>query len=218
MSREKNKQNDDVAIYERRQKVARLYVEGSTQCEIAERLAVSQPTVCLDLKAIRAGWEASAILDWDMVKTKELVALEHQIDELWKAWYRSCEVEEVKTRNVKREVRNEVEGKGRDRKVVGSKMVPTEVTSRKVSKQLIGDPRYMAEITKLRELRCRILGFLKDEKPAINAVVNVIDWDSLAKPVSDTIEERLALEQAKVVDVTSSAKDTGHNDLGTTTS
>lgn len=40
-----------VDVQRRREQVAELYVRGSTQCEIATTLGVSQPTVSLDLKA-----------------------------------------------------------------------------------------------------------------------------------------------------------------------
>lgn len=206
--RDKNRKNDEYAVTERRKRVSELYLQGWPQWKIAEQFGVTQPTVHNDLKVIRTAWEATAILNWDEAKSNELAALDFQLEELWKAWYRSCEQEVKYDQSVKRELKTQTEGKGKDKKVVGTEMVVTESTDKKQTRQLIGDPRYMAEITKIRELRCRILGFLKDEKPQMNQTNIIIDWDALSKPPVDDIEERLRLEQARVVNVTDSAKDT----------
>lgn len=199
-TRDHNRKNADVAIVARRRTVVRRYLEGATQCQIADELGVTQPTIHADIKAIHAGWEASAILDWDKLKTKELEGIDHQMEVLWAAWVRSCEVEEVKTHSTKRELRKTTEGKGKDKKVVGEEMVPVEQSAQLKTRQLIGDPRYMAEITKLRELRCRILGFLKDDpkQQVGSSQTNVfVLLEEAVKQRVDPIEVRLKDEEDK---------------------
>lgn len=189
----RNGVNDEFAIRERRREAARLYVEGWTQSQIAEKFGVSQALISKDLEVIRKGWEASAILDWDELKSRELAALDHQEEELWKAWYRSCEAERIRTTSSKREPRALTEGKGKDKKVTGYEMTVVEKNNKVVVKQLIGDPRFMDAITRVRELKTRILGFLKEEKPKNEVTVNVINWDQVADVRSkpDPIETRL---------------------------
>ncbi len=76
-------------IARRREQVAEMCARGATQCEIAEALDVSQPTVCLDIKAIHKNWRESAIFDYDTAVGRELLKLEHMEREAWKAWERS---------------------------------------------------------------------------------------------------------------------------------
>lgn len=201
LSWEKNRKAPEVAITARRREVVKLYLQSVSQVEIAERLGVAQSTVCEDIKAIHKGWEASAILDWDKLKTKELEAIDHQIEVLWGAWVRSCEVEEVRTRSVKKERRTKTEGSGKNKKVVGEEMVPVEKSNKVQSKQLIGDPRYMAEISRCRELKCKILGFLKDDKGQSVAAsqTNIfVLLEEAVKQKADPIEVRLTEEKQKV--------------------
>lgn len=135
------------------------------------------------------------------MKTRELEAIDHRMEVLWAAWERSCEVEEVRTKSNKRERQPKVEGKGKDKKVVGHDMVVVETNSKVQSKKLLGDPRYMAEITKCQELRCRILGFLKDDKSQqmVGSQTNVfVLLEEAVKPRPDPIEVRLQEEQKKV--------------------
>ncbi len=76
-------------IARRREQVAEMCARGATQCEIAEALDVSQPTVCLDIKAIHKNWRESAIFDYDTAVGRDLLKLEHMEREAWKAWERS---------------------------------------------------------------------------------------------------------------------------------
>ena len=61
-----------VAIVERQQKVANLYLQSWTQMAIAAELGITQPVVCTDLKAIQAEWRESSIRDFDALREIEL--------------------------------------------------------------------------------------------------------------------------------------------------
>jgi hypothetical protein len=76
-------------ITQRRQRVAELYVKGWFQTAIARELAMSQPTVCQDLQAIRKQWRESAIRDFDAARELELQKLDRVEREAWAAWERS---------------------------------------------------------------------------------------------------------------------------------
>lgn len=200
--------DDEVAVDKRRTVVAKLYLEGFTQLEIAEKVGISQPTVSLDLKAVRDSWKNDAISDFDDKVRQELASLNHQEEQLWKAWYRSCGVEVIQTQSVERELRSDpddiademvdkIKSKKGRKSVVATRMIPVKESDKKVSKQLIGNPIFMSEIRAVRELRCKLLGLIKKDEPEKQQVnVNVISgevWDKIShiRTEPDEIETRL---------------------------
>lgn len=202
MPRDHGRKNDEFTQLDRRKTVARLYCAGKSQWDIAKEVGCEQGTVSKDLTVIRNGWLASAILDWDVKKADELLKIDHIEARMWEAYEKSCELEVIRTSSVKKELQVRTEGKGKDRKVISEEMEPTESTSKKQSKQLIGDTRYIERIQWCIEMRCRLLGFLDKEKSGAPPLqINLINWDQVADVQSDPIEERLALEKAKVVEV-----------------
>lgn len=194
VSEKDNRKHKEFEILQRRKEVASMYIRGMAQWEIARHFDVIQPTISNDLAAIRKGWLASAILDWDELKAKELAALDLQEEELWKAWFRSCGKERTKTASVDKEPKVVTKGEGKSKKVVGVEMGVSKESTKVVEKDLIGDPRFMEAIHKVRETRCKLLGFLEEKAPQVN--VNIIDWETVSKPhVGDEIEDRIkALE------------------------
>jgi len=78
-----------LAVIERRQRVADLYLQGWTQLAIAKEVGVSQGMICVDLKQIRKEWRESAIRDFDAMRDEELRRLERIEKEAWSAWERS---------------------------------------------------------------------------------------------------------------------------------
>jgi len=80
---------NDLALLHRRKQVAELYLQGWSQPAIAAQFAVSQPTICADLKAIRKDWRESAIRDFDALRDRELQKLDLIEREAWGAWERS---------------------------------------------------------------------------------------------------------------------------------
>jgi transcriptional regulator with XRE-family HTH domain len=77
---------DRFARLERRKSVARLYLKGWSQCEIAEKVGAAQSTVSDDLRLLRNSWKKGAQADlraaYELAHAK-LDALER---ELWQAW------------------------------------------------------------------------------------------------------------------------------------
>jgi hypothetical protein len=82
---------DTFRILSRRTKVAKLYLLGKTQYEIAREVRCSQGTVGNDLAALREEWLASALLDFGEAKARELARIDNLESEAWDAWYRSAE-------------------------------------------------------------------------------------------------------------------------------
>ncbi len=82
-------QSKKLALIDRRQQVADLYLQGWTQVAIGEHLGVAQPTICDDLKHIRHEWRESTIRDFDAARDLELRKLDRVEREAWAAWERS---------------------------------------------------------------------------------------------------------------------------------
>lgn len=67
---------EEVKIAERRKKVSELYLRHQTQESIARVLGVSQPTVSLDIAALREQWKAAGLMNTDEVKVREVAELD----------------------------------------------------------------------------------------------------------------------------------------------
>lgn len=172
---------DTASREKRRLKVAEMYAQGYVLHPIATLLGVSQQTISRDLEHVRKEWLANRLRSYDDHMSKQLAGLDMQESQLWEAWYRSCQREVITTVQHKKQLReqaSEQTGKSRKRNksVQQSEMVLVESNERTVTRQLIGDPRFMAEITRVRELRCKLLGLLDDE-PITQPIVNI--WQQL---------------------------------------
>jgi hypothetical protein len=149
------------AVLERRQVVARLYLQGQMQSAISRAVGVSQGQVSYDLTAIRAAWLASLVRNFDEAKAKELAKLDLLEHEAWSAWMRSQQPREMTLTEA-------TEG--------GEVLAPDgtlrpKPPTRKASVRRegqAGDPRFLERIQKCIDQRCAILG-LGEEQAALKA-------------------------------------------------
>ena len=125
-----------LALLQRRQQVAELYLRSWTQTTIAQRLGVTQPTVCEDLKRIRQQWRDSAIRDFDAAREEELQKLDLLEREAWAAWERSQQVQESP--------RVVQDGSGK--------------RAQKTVEHPVGDLRYLEQVQKCIAARRALLG------------------------------------------------------------
>ncbi len=125
-----------LALLQRRQQVAELYLRSWTQTAIAEHLGVAQPTICEDLKRIRQQWRDSAIRDFDAAREEELQKLDLLEREAWAAWERSQQIQES-TRVIQ-------DGSGK--------------RAQKTVEHPVGDPRYLEQVQKCIAARRALLG------------------------------------------------------------
>jgi hypothetical protein len=130
------KPSKQLAILKRRSTVADLYLQGWTQKAIAEELGVAQPTVCDDLKRIRAEWRDSAVRDFDEARQLELMKLDRIEREAWAAWDQSNKPAQSAV----------VTGEGNGQK------------TRKSMKNQHGDPRFLDQVNKCITHRRALLG------------------------------------------------------------
>lgn len=146
-----------------RRNIARLYLQGMTQQEIAGELKLSQPTVSRDLKIIQQDWVEASVQDLNDRKAIELAKVDALEIEYWKAWERSQKDAEVNT--------SKVSSEGGEQKMEKQKRVEGQV----------GDPRYLQGIMQCIDRRCQILGIDAPKK---------IDATSGGKPIGQADEEQ----------------------------
>ena len=69
-----------------RRRIADLYLRGILQCDIADKLELSESTVSRDLETLYKQWRASALVDIGKAKAKELAKLDHLEATYWESW------------------------------------------------------------------------------------------------------------------------------------
>lgn len=127
-------------------------IRGWSQQRMAQELGISETQTAKDVKEVERRWRMDAF-DYRLAKGRELTAIDQQIDELWIAWEKSKKPREKKAAE-------QHEG------TFSGKL--TRGTIQKGEKEeSYGDPRIMAEITKLREQRIKLLGLNEPTKIAL---------------------------------------------------
>lgn len=148
--------------------IARRYLHGQSQMEIADELELSQPQISRDLKVLQERWQKSALTDLNEAKARELARIDNLEREYWDAWRDSRgERQETATKQI-------VGGAG-DRKEVSIKKGKAE-----------GNPDFLTGIQWCIEMRCKILGIYQPGRAA-NPLA-FIDYSHL----SDAQLERIA--------------------------
>lgn len=176
-----NEKNGEFALLNRRKQVTEMYLRGWSQWDIANEVGVNQSVVHEDIRYMHREWLSSIVEQIDEVKTRDLAKLDMVENEMWKAYLKSCTVEEIVTLSAKTERVAVFDGEGKDKKYIGHEMVETETTRDVRTKVLIGDTRYMDEILKCIDMRGKILGYTKDDKKGDNNTVVNVQWDRIEK-------------------------------------
>lgn len=124
--------------------VARLYLTGHLQTEIAEITGVDQSQISRDLKALHTRWKESALIDFNEAKQRELEKIDLLEVEYWSTWRES--------KNPRR--RQSVVQQRR----AGDADTPGEIVQSRIDNEnQFGDPRYLAGVQWCVEQRCKIL-------------------------------------------------------------
>ncbi len=134
----------DAAI-ERSEKAVSLYRRGKTFREISKALKVSSRTIERDIDRARKEWREKASQSYDKHLHEQLAKIDEAEAAAWVGWERSLQ-DDVTTRT-------------EDSETEGEPAVKTVITRRGQS----GQPAFIAEITKLAALRCKLLGLLDQD-------------------------------------------------------
>lgn len=180
-------------IENRQTRVGQLYCEGKTQSEIGQLLEqegfgkTSQPTVSLDLKAIRAIWEEKRVMDFDKRLSEELAKLDRLEEKLNIAYEKSCEdaVEVTVMKAPKRGLsiklrKGEIDSVGAG--IADKPTVTQEITK---TKGQYGDISILTEIRAVIEKRCKLLGLLDERAVSNNINQQNVDFSTLLGRKSD---------------------------------
>jgi len=130
----------DIQIERDRQEIARLYLQGIIQADIAARLGMTQQMVSYDLKRIRKAWLQSSISNYDERVAVELAKIDNLEVEYWQAWQRSTQVKESSTAKV----------------VTDSSGERNEVSTKQ--EQMTGDEKFLAGVRWCIDRRLKLFG------------------------------------------------------------
>lgn len=154
-------QQKRLQIEDRRTRVARLYLQGSTQVEIARELDISQATISSDLNAIRKEWMAQRIEDVDELLLEEFQRLKQVFRDASTGWEQSqLPVETTKI-----------------------SQSPLGKTVEKSIRQQHGDPRYLQTMQRLLETTMKLFGLDEAGKKLYGdpTAKGGIDWGAFWK-------------------------------------
>jgi len=151
--RRQHAKQKSVELQDRRTEIAALYVKGYFQFEIAEALGITAAQVNRDLKSIQAEWAETRVEDLQLAKQKELAKLEQVEREAWQAWDRS-QKDAVTEKRTAGEIEATTSKDGKPGESIELPVTKTETTRA----GQVGDPRYLDQVQKVVERRCKLLG------------------------------------------------------------
>ena len=134
-----SKRRDSAQLERDRRRIAEMYLRGALQVDIAEELHIDQSTVSRDLKALQDEWRASALIDINEAKARELAKIDALEREYWDAWQESKHDAETWTSETKE----------------GHQPYTKES---KTAKGQVGDASFLAGVMSCITKRCQILG------------------------------------------------------------
>jgi hypothetical protein len=150
------KKREPFQIEQDRAMVARLYLQGKTQADIAAQLNLSRQQIGYDLKAIQTEWREKRFRDIDQMKADQLAKIDNVEAEAWAAWIRSQQDKIVSV--AERTIDDGEKSK----------------TSMRKEGQA-GDPRFLERVCWAIEQRLRIFGFYAPTKIAVEDLDRLIE-------------------------------------------
>jgi hypothetical protein len=176
----------EIAI--RRQKVAAAYLRGGTQADIAVELACDQATVSRDLKALRAEWMKSALIDINEAKARELAKIDALELEYWAAWKRSQEDAESEITKMQ----------GNPPKPNEVNPAPAKLETQKKREGQSGNPAFLRGVEWCINKRCEIIGVNAPIQQEVNnkgtqrVIIEYADGNSNTPPTTPGADKNKA--------------------------
>ena len=168
-----------------RRKIARLYLEGKIQGEIAEALNISQATVSRDLTFLQKEWTVARINDIDERKRIELAKLDNLELTYWEGWKRSQEAIKVETQKIQGSAKPQKEGEEK------RDSTPEKLEKINRVETQVGDPRFLAGVQDCIKQRRELLGMDASKKVEVK-IDDLTDEERINKvfELLDTARER----------------------------
>ena len=179
----RNQVNGEEIITERRRMVGQMYLEGFWQEEIAKKLQVTQALVSMDLEVIKRQWMQQAVMAFSERQALELAKID-SIERLAAAEYHrsrknAVTVKETEESQVKFKVVGEPTANKKSAPELSQEVVPARRGRERTVRGRLGEDKYLARIAWCVEMRCKILGIIKDNKPS-NVNVMAVNWQEIA--------------------------------------
>lgn len=147
-----------------RVEVARLYLQGYTQLQIADKLEIDQSTVCRDLQVIKRQWRQEALGHANELIQAELERLRLIEQQAWDAWNHS------RQNTIGATVHEQLQ------EALGGNVATRSRTDSKV-----GENSYLETILKVIQQRVKILGLDANTQAKANDIVREQINDFLRK-------------------------------------
>jgi hypothetical protein len=129
--------------------VASLYLSGTRQGKIAEKMGVDPSQITYDIRVLHKKWKESSIRDFDEARGKELAKIDELEREYWEAWTRSQRIRQITSTKKKQ----------------GTLQSSNEASLRKEEHD--GDPRFLQGVMSCIVKRCELLGLNMPEKVSL---------------------------------------------------
>lgn len=139
-----------------RVRIAKWYLQGRPQADIAEELGVSRPQISYDLKAIQKEWLKSSLIDFNDAKARELAKIDNLEITHWQAWDRSNKAKRTETTTVR----------GEDGETIS-------ITIKE--EQLTGDKRFLDGVESCIDKRIKIFGLAAPIKQELSGELKIED-------------------------------------------
>lgn len=128
--------------------IAKLYLKGQNQYDIARELNISRDMVQHDLMRIKEAWQQSTVFDFHEAKTKALAEIDNLMVTAWGAWEQS-------KKGRKKTVQSQTK-KGTSKK-------NSEVTASVSNEETYGDPRFLQQVKDCISEKAKLLGLYPDD-------------------------------------------------------
>lgn len=178
--------------------VARLYLQGKYQSEIATARSVTQSSISKDLKVLQERWRRSADRDFNAAKQEQLAKIDLLEREAYAAWERS-KLDKETTFSEQNNTQpamsflddkeessadDEAEGDGKAKSARSRKQAQVRTKTYLRREGQTGNPAYLDKLQWCIEQRCKILGLYAPDQVNIGGALQVNMEGALAEAIT----------------------------------
>ena len=151
----------DIQIEKDREQIAKWSLRGWSLRKIARELNLSKSQIDYDIKEIQRQWHKDTAIALDEHKEKVLAELIEVKNEAWAAWERSQNNFESKTATLQSKTKKKIDP-NTGMETEETKPVPINQVIH--TENRFGDPRFLDQVNKCIERRCKLLGLDAPQK------------------------------------------------------
>lgn len=154
--------------YKQHADIARLYLQGHTQVEIAKQVGITVLTVKSRLSTIREQWKRSAMIDFNERQANELEKIDALEQVYLSKFEESCQdghkhIKKSFPMYRKRDGGLYVDDEGKLKQNSHYKQVMQVVEETHTVEKRVGDPRWLDGVRNCIDMRCKIFGLYRTQ-------------------------------------------------------